>query len=138
MKEMTPYLIFNGNCREAMNFYRRCLGGDLRIATFGEGDPKVPPEAKDRLMHARLTKGSTVLMASDNMPGMKYTPGDNYFVSLACDRDEEVDALFASLGAGGTPQMPPLDAPWGARFAMFTDRFGVGWMLNHERAPMKG
>jgi PhnB protein len=137
MKEMTPYLIFNGNCREAMSFYQRCLGGDLRVSTYGEGDPNTPENARDRVIHARLTKGPTVLMASDNMPGMTYTAGDNYFVSLSCDRDDEVDTLFAALSTGGHAQMPPTDAPWGARFAMFSDRFGIGWMLNHERAPMK-
>jgi PhnB protein len=133
MKEITPYLNFNGNCREAMTFYQRCLGGDLYVITFGEGEIDAPPEARHRLLHARLTKGPTVLMASDAMPGTTYHQGTNMWLDLDCESAEEVATLYAALSAGGRGTMSPHDASWGARFAMLTDRFGVQWMLNYEK-----
>lgn len=133
MQAMTPYLNFDGNCREAMTFYQHCIGGELNVMTFGEGEFDSPPESKDRLIHARLTKGSTILMASDTMPGMPYQQGNNVWLSLVCESDEEVNSLYVTLSDGGKGIMPPHDAFWGARFGMFTDRFGFNWMLNHER-----
>lgn len=133
MKEITPYLIFAGNCREAMEFYAKCTGGELSVMTYGEAEEKTPPDQKHWLIHARLAKGSTVLMASDSHSGMPVNKGNNVWLSFACETDGEVETLFASLSAGGKPFMPPHDAFWGARFAMLTDRFGIDWMLNHER-----
>ncbi len=132
MKQITPYLIFDGDCREAMNFYKQCIGGELTITTFGEGDPNARPDAKDRLMHARLERGPTLLMASDNMPGMPFTRGDNVSLSIACDSVDEVKKAFAALSAGGKSIMAPADTFWNAYFAMFTDKFGMHWMLNFD------
>jgi PhnB protein len=137
MTGTTPYLVFNGNCREAMTFYQSCLGGELSIMTFGESGQKTAPEAKDRVMHARLANGATVLMASDNMPDMEYQLGDNVWTCLECDSDEQVDKLYAILNAGGKDSMAPSDTFWGAYFAMLTDRFGFHWMLNHGK-PNQG
>lgn len=134
MKEITPYLNFDGNCREAMTFYQQCLGGELNITTFGESGFDSPGETRDRLMHARLTGGSTLLMASDTMPGMQYQQGNNVWLSLACESAEEVDKLYPVLSDGGKGTMAPNDPFWGGRFAMLTDRFGVHWMLSHEVA----
>ena len=69
MKDLTAYLNFDGNCRQAMKFYERCLGGELHLMPFSEVPGDHPKEAKDRIMHARLAKGSASLMASDTMPG---------------------------------------------------------------------
>jgi len=133
MKEATPYLIFNGNCREAMTFYQTCLGGELSVTTFGESGQKSAPEAKDRVIHARLANGSMVLMASDNMPDMDYHQGNNVWTTLECDSDEQVDGLYAAMNAGGKDSMAPNNTFWGAYFAMLTDRFGFHWMLNHTK-----
>lgn len=136
MKGITPYLNFNGNCREAMTFYQRCLGGELKTMTFGETDPKSPPEMKDRLMHANLSRGDFLLMASDAPLDKKTQPGTTVWLSLECDTDAEVDSLFKTMSENGRPNMAPHDAFWGARFAMFTDQFGMNWMLNHAKAPV--
>ena len=133
MKEITPYLMFSGNCREAMEFYQKCTGGELSVMTYGEMEPKTPPDEKHWLIHARLAKGSTVLMASDSHSGSPVKMGNNVWLSFTCETDDEVAKLCASLGAGGKEIMAPHDAFWGARFAMVTDRFGVNWMLNHEK-----
>jgi PhnB protein len=137
VKEITSYLNFDGNCREAMTFYQKCLGAELHIMAFSDvppapGQPPIPKEAKDRIMHARLAKGSTVLMASDTMPGMgqPIQQGNNFWLALNCENAQEVDKFFAEMGDKGKPVMPPQETFWANRFAMVTDKFGVNWMFN--------
>lgn len=132
-----PYLNFDGNCREAITFYHSVLGGTLSVMSFGESGMDVPPESKDRIVHARISDGPRpVLMASDTMVGMPYNQGNTAWISLACNDDAEVDRIYAALSVGGRGQMEPHDAFWNSRFAMFTDKYGFNWMLNHERAPV--
>jgi PhnB protein len=133
MKAFNNYLLFNGNCREAMEFYANSLDGELQLMKFSEGPSPVPPESKDRIMHARLSKGPAVLMASDNMPGMEYHQGDNYFVNLDCESVEEIEKYFSAIGEKGTIIMPLQETFWAKRFAMLRDRFGVRWMFNLEK-----
>ena len=138
MKEINAYLIFNGNCREAMTFYQKCLGADLQMLPFSDAPSgNIPNEAKDRIMHARLVKGQTVLMASDDMPGMPFQQGSNFFISLNCENVEEVEKLFSSLSVKGKVKQAPQETFWAARFAMFTDQFGINWMLNLYKAAPK-
>jgi|SRR3954451_17726588 len=134
MKEINAYLIFNGNCRQAMTFYQKCLGSDLQLITFGDMGGNAPPDSKDRIAHARITKGAAVLMASDNMPGMPFSAGDNYFVCVHCESGQEMDQLFAALSEKGKILQAPQETPWAKRFAMFTDQFGTNWMLNFPKA----
>lgn len=141
MKGFNNYLIFNGNCREAMQFYAKCLGAELQMMKFSEGPgacSSLPKEAHDRIMHARLTKGSAVLMASDNMPGMAFHPGDNFFVNVDCESVQEIDRYFAAIGENGTVKMPLQETFWAARFGMLTDRFGVNWMFNLGKPQQQG
>lgn len=134
MKQIVPYLNFDGNCREAMTFYQRCLGGTLEVMTMADSGFDLPPEAKERVMHARITDGAALVMASDTMmEGPPFQTGTNSFLNILCDTAEELDRLYAALAEGGTPTMPPHDAFWGDRFGMMTDRFGVQWMLVCER-----
>src|SRR5215472_14972788 len=133
MKEIVTYLNFDGNCRDAMTFYQRCLGGELTLATFGEGQPALPETVSSRIMHAGLRNGLAGLMASDTMPGMPRLAGNNFSVSIHCESEDEVDRLYAALAEGGTSTMLPTDAPWGARFGMLTDKFGIQWMFNFEK-----
>ena len=133
MKELVTYLNFDGNCRDAMKFYERCLGGELHMMPFAEAQFDYPKEAKDRILHARLTKGSAVLMASDTMPGMPFKQGNNFSISIHCESVQELERLFTALGEGGKVTMPLQDTFWGARFGMITDQFGVNWMFNFEK-----
>ena len=132
MRELTSYLTFDGDCRAAMTFYQRCLGGELSLRPFAGMVPDLPPEAEDRVMHARLEAGAVALMASDTLPGMPFVRGTTVSLSVTCESREEIDRLYAALGEGGTPTMPLHDAFWGARFGMLHDRFGVQWMFNFE------
>jgi PhnB protein len=134
MKEVNAYLIFNGNCREAMTFYQKCLGGDLRVTTFGDMPGNIPPEAKALIAHARIVKGGgPILMASDNMGAPPVAHGENFFVSIACDSSQETEKLFAALSAKGKIKMPPQETSWAERFTMFTDQFDINWMLSCEK-----
>ena len=135
MKEMNSYLTFDGNAREAMEFYKTCLGGELALMTFADSPMKAqtPPGSEKRVMHARLKSGATVLMASDTMPGMPFQQGNNFSLAISCETPEESDKLFAALGAGGKVIMPLQETFWAARFGMLTDKFGVNWMLDLEK-----
>jgi len=134
MKAIVTYLNFNGNCREAMKFYQRCLGGELSIMPFSEAPGDFPKEAKDRVMHARVTKdGTTLLMASDTMPGSNFVQGTNFSISIDCQSAEETDRLFNAFGENGKITMPLQDAFWGARFGILRDQFGINWMFNFEK-----
>lgn len=133
MKEMTTYLNFDGNAREAMRFYHGCLGGQLLMSPFSEVKLDVPPEAKDRIVHSKLTVGSTTLMASDTLPGMPFHQGNNFSICLSCESSEETERLFTALGSNGTVTMPLQDMFWGARFGMVVDQFGVSWMFNYDK-----
>lgn len=135
MKQINTYLTFDGNCREAMSFYEKCLGGQLFLMPFSQAPCDLPPEAadaKDRIMHACLSNGKAMLMASDTMPGMPFQAGNNFSINIACESQEEAERLFAALGENGKVIMPLQQTFWAARFGMLTDRFGINWMFNLE------
>ncbi|MFL6448125.1 MAG: VOC family protein [Bryobacteraceae bacterium] len=134
MKDFTTYLTFDGNCRDAMTFYKKCLEGELDIIPFSQAPNPMPAEAKDRTMHARLTKGKGTIMASDTMPGMPFTLGNNFSISLDCDTAEEIERLFNAFGEKGKVTMPLQKTFWAARFGMLTDQFGISWMFNLNEA----
>jgi PhnB protein len=133
MKGINVYLTFDGNCREAMQFYQSCLGGELHIAPFSDAPHEFPPEQRNYVMHANLAFGPHSLMASDTMPGQPVNVGTNYSVCIQCESLEEIERFFAALSNKGTFTMPLQDTFWGARFGMLTDQFGIQWMLNFEK-----
>lgn len=132
MKSVNVYLNFDGNCLEAMTFYAKCLGGELVSYPFTEVPGGAPPGTENRTLHASVTRGNVVIMASDTMPGMPFEQGNNFSISILPDSKDETNALFAKLSEGGTVTMPLGDQFWGAYFGMLKDRFGVHWMLNYE------
>src|SRR3982751_1482308 len=132
MRELTTYLNFDGNCREAMTFYAKCLGAALVLMPFSEANCDAPAEAKNRLAHARLTKEMPILMASDTLSGMPLQVGNNFSVNINCESLAEIERLFSLLAANGQVRMPLQDMFWGARFGMITDQFGINWMFNFE------
>lgn len=142
MAALNPYLNFDGNCEEAFNFYQAVFGGEflskMRFKdTPGEqtADSHQMPESEgEKLMHISLPIGhGTVLMGSDRPAAMGPTTiGNNYSISINAESEEEADKLFKGLSAGGQVIMPLEKAFWGAYFGMFTDKFGIQWMVNHE------
>ena len=132
MALIQPYLTFNGNCREAMEFYKSVFGGELMIQTFGEAPMETTPETKDRIMHARLQNGYLILMASDGMPGQAPIQGTNVTISVQSASKEDQEKYFNKMAEGGKITMPLEDTFWGAYFGMLTDKFGMHWMFNTE------
>ncbi|HET6478945.1 MAG TPA: VOC family protein [Actinoplanes sp.] len=128
--QLNPYLTFDGNAREAMEFYRSVLGGDLVVNTFGDfGTPD--PALADKVMHASVTspKGH-ILMASDAAPGMPYHPGNAITVSLSGDPGEGLEEMWGKLAEGGTVLMPFEKQMWGDLYGQLVDKFGVPWMID--------
>ena len=135
---LNTYLNFDGNCREAFEFYRSVFGGEFDVMeTFrnGPSDMGVPQEEMDNIMHVSLPIGDSVLMGSD-MPsgfGITHTAGNNFSISVSPDTKEESDRLFVALSEGGAVTMPMADMFWGSYFGSCTDKFGVNWQVNFEQ-----
>lgn len=131
MKSVTTSLSFDANCRQAMAFYERCLGGELLVSTYPDAAGQLSPDPNAKVMHAQLMlEGAPILMASDTPQPGSLSRGNNYSIAIDCDSTEEIERIFAALSEQGEVRMPLMDAPWGARFGMLTDRFGIQWMLN--------
>src|ERR1019366_9808392 len=139
MARFTPYLFFDGKCRDAMNFYKECFGGDLHMQAVGETPAveQMPAETRQKIMHAALTGGDFLLMASDWMSRSGLSRGNNISLSLHCTSDEEIRTLFAKLSAGGKVVSPLADQFWGATFGTLVDQFGIDWMLNFDKNAKK-
>ncbi len=145
MATVNPYLVFNGICEEAFLFYKSVFGGEFQyIGRFGEmppsDDPNCPPPPADeanRIMHVSLPIGKeTILMGSDSTSQSgDVIIGTNISVSINTDSKEEADRLFNGLSAGGTIFMPMTSTFWGAYFGMFSDKFGIHWMVNFDEMP---
>ena len=133
---LNTYLHFNGNCREAFEFYRSVFGGEFTfIDTFANGpdDFEVPEEELDNIMHVSLPIGSSVLMGSDTPSSFgPANMGNNFSISCLTQSREETDELFAGISEGGTVTCPLADMFWGAYFGSCTDRFGINWQFNCE------
>ena len=135
--QTNSYLFFDGRCEEAFRFYEKVLGAKIEAMLHAEGTPmadKVPPEQRNKIMHARLTVGGTVLMASDCPPDQYQAPR-GFSVTLGVDTPGEAERVFNALADGGAVQMPIAETFWAKRFGMLTDRFGIPWMINCEK-PM--
>jgi PhnB protein len=137
MKGTITYLNFDGNCREAMTFYSRCLEADPNFTPFAAGPPEISAMAKgaqDRILHAELSVGPVTLMASDTLPGLPFQQGNNFSICLDCESQIEMESLFKALSENGEITMPMHDAFWGGRFGMLTDQFGISWMFSFRAA----
>jgi PhnB protein len=135
MTQINAYLNFNGNCRDAMNFYKECLGGELALQTV-EGSPieaQCPPAIKNQVLHASLMKDAILLMGSDMVGPDGFIKGNTMSLSLNCSSEEEINSFFSTLSAGGKIIHPLRVEFWGAIFGVFTDKFGVRWMLNYDK-----
>lgn len=127
--QLNPYLTFDGNARDAVDFYAAVLGGTTTVMTFGDMGTE-DPALRDKVMHARLESPAGTLMISDGAPGASVTPGDTLTVSLSGNDVEQLRGWFAGLAEGGRVTMPLAVQMWGDEFGMLTDRFGVPWMVN--------
>ncbi len=133
MIELIPYLTFNGNCEEAMNFYRDCLEGEILSTQYFDKAPMdISEDLKKKIMHMALKIGKSTLMASDSMPEHQTNVGNNISLSIGIDELAKAENYFQKLSEGGKITMPLQDTFWGARFGMLKDKFDINWMINCE------
>ncbi|MDC8005678.1 VOC family protein [Aureisphaera galaxeae] len=138
MMKLNTYLTFNGNCEEAMNFYKEILNGEFTtFMRFGEAPPNAFPvadEHKDLVMHCTLEFGEATLMASDTNQPEHLVTGSNYHLSIGTDVTKG-EAAFNALSEGGQILMPYADVFWGGKFGMLVDKYGIQWMVSSDHKP---
>lgn len=145
MATVNVYLTFNGNCEEAFNFYRSVFGGEFPyVGRFKDMPPSpetgktIPDEEGERIMHISLPiSKETMIMGSDTGGewAAQYKQGNNFSISINADTREDADRFFKGLSAGGQVIMPMNETFWGDYFGMFTDKFGVNWMVSFAMNP---
>jgi PhnB protein len=127
---LNPYISFDGNAREAMEFYKGVFGGALTLNTYGEYGAQDAPEA-NKIMHGMLeTDGGLTLMGADTPPGTEHNPGDNITVSLSGDDADELRGYWQKLSDGGSVSVPLEKQMWGDEFGQCMDKFGIRWSVN--------
>lgn len=135
--QLNPYLTFNGQCEAAFKFYEKCLGGKIEAMLTHEGTPAeqgVPPEWRKKILHARLTVGDQVLMASDAPPD-RYEKPQGFSVSLNVNVPADAERIFHALAENGKVQMPLEQTFWAIRFGMvWIDSAYRGWLTASEQA----
>jgi PhnB protein len=133
MAQLNPYISFNGRCEEAMNFYKKCFGGELLLMKVKDTPVAAQCGAgmENQVMHSSLTRNGFVLMGTDMVGGGNYTQGNNFSVSVNCESEEEINQLFSSLSEEGQVVEPVKQQFWGDLFGVLVDKFGIPWMFNY-------
>jgi PhnB protein len=129
--KLNPYINFNGNSREAMEFYKTVFGGTLTTSTYKEGGMPHDPSEANKLMHAMLVADNGItLMAADIPDAVPHKAGTNVSISLSGDNEKELTGYWEKLSADANIREPLKKAPWGDTFGMLADKFGIEWMVN--------
>ena len=135
MNRIITYLTFNGNCREAMLFYRDCLGGELNLLTVGDSpnSDKLPKKMKNYILHATLKKENLILMATDLVGEEELTKGNSISILIECRSKKEMESLYKKLSLNGSATHPIKTTFWGTLFGGLTDKYNNNWLLHCER-----
>ncbi len=137
--QFLPYLNFDGQCAEAMKTYERVFGGKVvSLITFGDSpdQEQIPPEARDRIMHASLDVDGGILMASDTFPGQCVEGSGQPSIAISFDAVARAREVADALAEGGSVQMPMQETFWVEAFSVVIDRFGVSWLINGGKDKM--
>jgi PhnB protein len=128
------YVFFNGRCEEALNFYRGAIGAEVQIIMRVKDGPEPQPGRENKIMHATMTIGETLVMASDGRAddGPKF---DGFALAITVPNESEAERVFAALSEGGKVTMPLSPTFWAPKFGMTEDRFGIGWMVSVQHKP---
>jgi len=132
MNTINAYLTFNGNCREAMKFYQKCLGGKLNFHTVGESPltERMPGKMKKCILHATLRNDHLLLIGSDIAPDNGLLKGNAVTLTLNCSSEKEISACYKKLSEGGKQTQPLEKTFWGSLFGSLSDKYGINWILN--------
>jgi PhnB protein len=130
--QLTPYINFNGDCEEALNFYAKILDGKIDIVNrYDNPAMNAPKEYQDKILHAEFVFSGNKIFASDPMPGKTRERGNgDASLSLAVENSATGQKIFDALSAGGKVHVPFKQQFWGAWHGNFTDKFGIKWMVN--------
>lgn len=129
-----PYIAFEGDCEEAFDFYKGAMNAEVQGMMRYRDSPMAGQGNDDKIMHAVLKIGDTIIMAADSMSDEHpMTVGNNISLAVGVDTPEDADAMFAKMSEGGTVTMPIQETFWATRFGMLTDKFGINWMFNCEK-----
>jgi PhnB protein len=129
------YLFFNGNCEEAVEFYRKAIGAEVEFSIRFKESPEppppgmMPPNWENKIMHTSFKVGETTVMASDGC-GPEAKAFQGFSLSLSVATEAEADRYFNALAAGGKVNMPLSKTFWSPRFGMLEDKFGIAWMVS--------
>ena len=133
MAKITPYFLFNGNCRDAMEFYGKIFNAELVFETFEEvQNPALTDETKNFISHGELKIGEETIMFADVPPAYTYNFGNNIVTAFRSSSLEEIKEVFSRLENGGKVTMPLQKTPWSECYGSVTDKFGLSWNLNHD------
>ncbi len=134
MTHIITYLTFNGNCREAMSFYKECLGGALSFQTVGDAphSNKMSNQMKNTILHASLIKDEMVIMASDMVDEKGLIRGNAVSLMLNCSSEKEIKEYYKKLAEKGIKTHPLEATYWGALFGSLTDKYGNHWLLHYS------
>jgi PhnB protein len=138
MATINPYINFNGNAEEALNFYKSVFGGEfkmiVRFKDLESSEFPVPENEADKIMRIVLPIGTSELIANDVPAAMgRVSENENRSkISVSADSREEAERIFTGLSEGGNVEMPMDESPWGTYFAMFRDRYGIEWTVEFD------
>lgn len=134
MSKLTPYLMFDGDCEEAINFYQACFDGEIgQFSRYGDSSMDVSAEQKDKIMHVPFYFWAGMIMASDKMKNaseISEQPRSNIHLNLTFDDPDKMMNTFNKLKEGGQVTMKLEVQFWGDFFGMLTDKFSIQWMFN--------
>ena len=138
MFHLVPYLHFNGEAEEVLNFYKDAFGGEvIMLNRYGDSPMQVNEDWKNKIIHSRLKFGDNIIMISDSHNGQLAFKEGNIQLSVEVEDEKKIEEVFNKLAEGGKVTMPLAKQFWGAKFGMLQDKFGVNWMFNHEEKNQK-
>lgn len=130
---LTPYLTFNGNCEQAVNFYKKVFDAEAQILHFGDAPANpafpVPENAKNLVLHGEIRKNGHIIRCSDTFPNSPVNAGNNISFALSFDTNEETKATFEALSEGGKIDMPLQETFFSPLYGKITDKFGIMWQI---------
>ena len=136
--KIIPYLVFNGECKDALNYYKRIFDGEISyLQTYGEMPPQddmqVPEDYKDKILHGEIKFGDNSLYFSDAIPIMKVKSGSNLSLTVSCESENEIITIYDKFYDTSKVEMPLQDTFWNAKFATLVDKYGYKWSLNYAK-----
>ncbi len=134
--KLNPYLLFEGNAEEVLNFYKEALGGEIvMLSRYGDSPMPTNENHKNKVMHSRFEFDGNIIMISDAMEGQPVSTNGNVQLSVEVESLDRIRQVFEKMSEGGKVSLPLQDMFWGAKFGMLQDKFGISWMFNHELKP---